>query len=199
MSDLGRLRRLQSSSALCLFILFILTIGATRANAVPFNFSFSGPGISASGTFDITSPAAGFPSCSILSCIGTVDAITSGTFNGNTMTLITTPLLVCNDGSSPCIGPFTPGHSPYDNSAEVSNNSFLPDGDGVGFSAGGVNYDLNSDPQVCSATGCTSLTSYSAVAATATPLPAALPLFATGLGGLGLLGWRRRRKTIATA
>jgi hypothetical protein len=31
----------------------------------------------------------------------------------------------------------------------------------------------------------------------ATPLPAALPLFATGLGGLGLLGWRRRRKSHA--
>jgi hypothetical protein len=29
---------------------------------------------------------------------------------------------------------------------------------------------------------------------TETPLPAALPLFATGLGGLGLLGWRRKRK-----
>jgi hypothetical protein len=27
-----------------------------------------------------------------------------------------------------------------------------------------------------------------------TPLPAALPLFATGLGTLGLLGWRRKRK-----
>jgi hypothetical protein len=27
----------------------------------------------------------------------------------------------------------------------------------------------------------------------ATPLPAALPLFAIGLGGLGLLGWRRKR------
>jgi hypothetical protein len=26
------------------------------------------------------------------------------------------------------------------------------------------------------------------------PIPAALPLFATGLGALGLLGWRRRRK-----
>jgi hypothetical protein len=31
----------------------------------------------------------------------------------------------------------------------------------------------------------------------ATPLPAALPLFATGLGGLGLLGWRRKRKQSA--
>jgi hypothetical protein len=29
------------------------------------------------------------------------------------------------------------------------------------------------------------------------PLPAALPLFATGLVGLGLLGWRRKRKVLA--
>jgi hypothetical protein len=32
-----------------------------------------------------------------------------------------------------------------------------------------------------------------------TPLPAALPLFATGLGALGLLGWRRKRKATALA
>jgi hypothetical protein len=32
---------------------------------------------------------------------------------------------------------------------------------------------------------------------TATPLPAAFPLFASGLGALGLLGWRRKRKTSA--
>ena len=31
----------------------------------------------------------------------------------------------------------------------------------------------------------------------AAPLPAALPLFASGLGGLGLLGWRRKRKAKA--
>jgi hypothetical protein len=31
----------------------------------------------------------------------------------------------------------------------------------------------------------------------ATPLPAALPLFATGLGAMGLLGWRRKRKKAA--
>ena len=30
-----------------------------------------------------------------------------------------------------------------------------------------------------------------------TPLPAALPLFASGLGALGLLGWRRKRKALA--
>lgn len=34
-------------------------------------------------------------------------------------------------------------------------------------------------------------------AASATPIPAALPLFATGLGALGLIGWRRKRKVAA--
>jgi hypothetical protein len=32
---------------------------------------------------------------------------------------------------------------------------------------------------------------------TTTPLPAALPLFATGLSAMGLLGWRRKRKNTA--
>jgi hypothetical protein len=32
-----------------------------------------------------------------------------------------------------------------------------------------------------------------------TPLPATLPLFATGLGALGLLGWRRKRNAAAIA
>ena len=33
----------------------------------------------------------------------------------------------------------------------------------------------------------------------ATPLPAAFPLFASGLGGLGLLSWRRKRKAHAAS
>jgi hypothetical protein len=33
----------------------------------------------------------------------------------------------------------------------------------------------------------------------ATPIPGALPLFVSGLGGLGLLGWRRKRKAQAVA
>jgi hypothetical protein len=31
----------------------------------------------------------------------------------------------------------------------------------------------------------------------ATPLPATLPLFATGLGAMGLFGWRKKRKNAA--
>ena len=33
---------------------------------------------------------------------------------------------------------------------------------------------------------------------TEVPAPAALPLFASGLGALGLLGWRRKRKSTAS-
>jgi hypothetical protein len=39
--------------------------------------------------------------------------------------------------------------------------------------------------------------SYTGTLEVVTPLPAALPLFATGLGALGLLGWRRKRKAAA--
>lgn len=37
------------------------------------------------------------------------------------------------------------------------------------------------------------------VSLTATPLPAALPLFASGLGVMGLFGWRRKRKSKTVA
>jgi hypothetical protein len=44
-----------------------------------------------------------------------------------------------------------------------------------------------------------SWTSASGEFLTSTPLPAALPLFASGLGALGLLGWRRKRKVALAA
>jgi hypothetical protein len=51
------------------------------------------------------------------------------------------------------------------------------------------------DPLFPTPGGVYSLASFDVTAApTVTPLPAALPLFATGLGALGLLGWRRKRK-----
>jgi hypothetical protein len=41
---------------------------------------------------------------------------------------------------------------------------------------------------------CNNCVSITSETVSTTPIPAALPLFATGLGGLGLLGWRRKRK-----
>jgi hypothetical protein len=40
---------------------------------------------------------------------------------------------------------------------------------------------------------------WSLTAVSETPLPASFPLFATGLGAMGLLGWRRKRKKVALA
>jgi hypothetical protein len=40
-------------------------------------------------------------------------------------------------------------------------------------------------------------TQFQVATLTATPIPAALPLFATGLGAMGLFGWRRKRKNAA--
>jgi PEP-CTERM motif len=48
-------------------------------------------------------------------------------------------------------------------------------------------------------TCCFETDNYAARAASAVPLPASLPLFASGLGVIGLLGWRRKRKAQAAA
>jgi len=60
---------------------------------------------------------------------------------------------------------------------------------------GGTTDSIAFESQSC--TTCLNPASTFSDSVTATPLPAALPLFATGLGGLGLLGWRRKRKAQA--
>jgi hypothetical protein len=69
---------------------------------------------------------------------------------------------------------------------------------GSGTNVGGVNQELcpSSGPCVQNATDGGQ---WDAVPVSSTPLPTALPLFATGIGGLGLLGWRRKRKARAGA
>jgi PEP-CTERM motif-containing protein len=54
---------------------------------------------------------------------------------------------------------------------------------------------ISSSPgSTCIGSNCTSDTlTIDSVSVTVTPLPGALPLFAAGLGAIGLLGWRRRR------
>ena len=45
--------------------------------------------------------------------------------------------------------------------------------------------------------GWTAVANVSVTPVSSTPLPAALPLFATGLGAIGLFGWRKKRKAAA--
>jgi hypothetical protein len=56
---------------------------------------------------------------------------------------------------------------------------------------------INTDGNVQLVSGQETLTS--APFTPTTPLPAAFPLFATGLGAMGLFGWRRKRKAAAIA
>jgi hypothetical protein len=65
----------------------------------------------------------------------------------------------------------------------------LPDPHGIGQANSGS--DGASTGTITSTTGSWSVAT--------TPLPAALPLFATGLGTMGLFGWRRKRKNAAAA
>jgi hypothetical protein len=77
----------------------------------------------------------------------------------------------------------------------ASSSLFAP-GSVLTFTANDIRLNLSG---TCGA--CARLTAYSIILDVTTtptvPLPTTLPLFATGLGALGLLGWRRKKKTAA--
>ena len=97
--------------------------------------------------------------------------------------------------SDPALNPLPDGQhvyaTPYDSNSHLLLAA-IPSGFYVGFEdlrrANGSNFDYQDETFVATN-----------VTINATPLPAALPLFATGLGGLVLLGWRRKRKLASTA
>jgi len=71
---------------------------------------------------------------------------------------------------------------PGDLQAWIRNEKLAPDWLRIGTDiVGGTTFDM----------------AFSLNGESVVPLPAALPLFATGLGALGLLGWRRKRKSAA--
>jgi hypothetical protein len=84
----------------------------------------------------------------------------------------------------------------------IQNNGYVYGGyQYLGFSGGGFDEVLVQDTWAYSSFDPTQFSApvIDNIAANPTPLPAALPLFATGLSALGLLGWRRKRKNAALA
>ena len=81
-----------------------------------------------------------------------------------------------------------PGFASYDLASDLGPLSIGP---GFTNTSPGINYPTTlGDLELDNNAGTT-------FTATITPLPATLPLFATGIGALGLLGWRRNRKAQA--
>ncbi len=73
---------------------------------------------------------------------------------------------------------------------------------GISFAIGGTDWNIACYPASYNC-GITNLSvpafqSFTSGFINETPLPAALPLLATGIGAMGLLGWRRKRKNAAT-
>jgi PEP-CTERM motif len=96
-----------------------------------------------------------------------------------------------------------PGHYPYDNKLFPSSDPLL-DGTGFSFDTPTYYYEVYWYSPLNTYVlwqGLESTYYYGAftVSVAQTPLPATLPLFATGLGALGLVGWHRKRKKAALA
>lgn len=218
------LQRFCLTAALSLFA----TVGiglAAPVNAETFSWSYSGTGFfgtgtdTASGTLTIggLSPTCGSPpSCSysnppfttapgstITSITGTWDGftitglITPGLFDQNNNVLYLPPNEVFLDAS----GSGQPGGLAFFVSNYTGNNVPTPTNVAVQlfFDTNFLEYAaLTGNANF----GCCSLATagdFTVTPVGAAPLPAALPLFSTGLGVLGLLGWRRKRKPQAVA
>jgi hypothetical protein len=125
--------------------------------------------------------AEGTPFGFVISGIGTVtegtaaELIEPGTGTPSDVVVLgRAGLVFASDDES---GGFPPGTPPITNIVLtlVEDGSFQDISSAFGLAAGRL--EIQSDVEVV-------------------PLPATLPLFATGLAGLGLLGWRRKKKAI---
>jgi hypothetical protein len=195
----------------------LITLQVADANATIFDWSFSAPGttgnpVSGSGYLDATflgtftgTDTATASEYLVNQIYGTV---TVGT-NSSAIAGIAAPgSFGCNIDYCP-----SPGSSPPTITETNDNDIYYPnfpnengtfvDGNGLSFVL------LNGDEINLSAYESDALVNYSVpgvgagandapfTSLTPAPLPAALPLFAAGLGALSLLGWRRKRKSAA--
>jgi hypothetical protein len=174
--------------------------GAAKASVYNFSYEFS-TGDILSGQFDGTI-SGGDPN------LLEVSSVISASFNGtlgpalpfvdsttNYFLSSGSPAVVSFDGgvmdivasTSPCCGD---GFVFLDSSL---GGGMIAINTGLSFGGFGYNPPVTPDTEIFDAAN------WSLTAASETPLPASFPLLATGLGAMGMLGWRRKRKAAALA
>jgi hypothetical protein len=173
-----------------------LGVGAAKASTVTFIVSgtlASGAGGTLSGTItiDVNKLPGGpyFPAVPPTDLVPAIDVNYSGALSAG-------PFTIVNDVTYPLttLGPREAEVSAADSSNIFFNRLFItfpiPDPSSPFVGASIIDGSINPcNPATCAFEAADSLSG-----SITTPLPAALPLFATGIGGLGLLGWRRKRK-----
>lgn len=166
---------------LCVTCVLALTVGAANANTFT---TFD-----ASGTFD--SPSSGINLYGSITVDVTVGSITGLSLN---VTGFDPFNILFSNGSNPLIAK---------SSAAVLNEQdylYLTFSQSLIGYTGGQIASGHTVKVLEPCTGCDFHTLFSGsftAQVSTTPLPAALPLFATGLGAMGLLGWRRKRENTA--
>jgi hypothetical protein len=131
---------------------------------------------------------------------GTTGSDTDDNINGSNVLTLTFASKVTLTGVGTL---FDPAHGTF-GSGSPSTGSFLLSVDGGAFTS--ISF-VNANAELLSLTGTTfrfeeatnQPTFYVSAVSFVTPLPAALPLFATGIGGIGLLGWRRKKRGASPA
>ena len=153
--------------------------------------AYTGFSNASSPTVTVTS----FPITFGLNCTscGIFDSIDVTTFNATSLTYDETP---SNGEQASRALTFTTTIPGFFNSFSVTSDNFNNGGITDTVSADGSMVTLNWTGGLVSmgVTNTFAATFAGSTVVPSVPLPAALPLFATGLGALGLLGWRRKRK-----
>jgi hypothetical protein len=202
-------RKLVASVALATVFVAGSFLGSVPAKATTYNFSFaespsgqivSSPDYSVTGQiFTGSADGPGFD----------VTGITGSITGPNLLSISIASLYTANgqNATPPLFNTQTGVGYTYDNILLTSAPFFTATGgllftsntgDSYEFYASnGLTYLSTTDFGGCPSTQACNPGVSGTFALTATPLPAALPLFASGLGALGLLGWRRKRKNAA--
>jgi hypothetical protein len=195
-------------------IIALLGLFPSAGHAMNFGFSFTGscnvgPGCTATVTGEIDGLTNGTSAASAV----IIDSISNAAFtlpsplpfnttncgsdcllSDNTFT-VTGGLLTAEDYDASS-DPIITGSPPFEGLWNLALGAFGPNE--MSLSNGTTPFDCKQpcadfQDNILSQSGAT----FTPLSVGATPIPATLPLFVTGLGVMGLLGWRRKRKNFA--